>query len=218
MTPFAYPKARHRRKLSPGPYQQYKTYKPHLQQEFSRQCVYCRLPDGMKGYDAFGTDHYRPQTLFPDLECEYSNLFYACNACNSRKGDFWPTVAQQRAREFVPNPCDHAMFDHLRYRGEYVEAHSSAGRVTISVLQLNDDESRSYRRFIDGMIDIASEKLAVLRRTLDLIDKKLADVRTTDRSKLDAARVDQLAAIAEVEEYLARLTGAVLPTMSTAQP
>ena len=104
MIVFAYPRVRHRRRLSPGPFKRYQKYKDALREEFARRCVYCRLPDSVPKPEAFGVDHYRPKSQFQHLECEYSNLFYACNGCNRRKGKFWPTPAMLAARQFLGRP------------------------------------------------------------------------------------------------------------------
>ena len=80
---FMYPKERHIRRLSPPKYSRYRSYKISLQEEFYCRCVYCALPDVLKGHEAFGVDHYRPRSKFPGLEVEYTNLFYSCNICNS---------------------------------------------------------------------------------------------------------------------------------------
>ncbi len=206
LNPFLYPKAQHRRKLKPSSYSSYVRYKPALKQEFSSQCVYCRLPDGLKGEDNFGVDHYRPKSKFPELETVYTNLFYACNCCNRRKGTFWPTDEQRRAREFIPNPCDHLMFDHLRYRSAYVDPRSAAGRLTERTLMLNDEESVSYREFVLRTIATLEEKQRRLHETIRKIDQLCA---------MHPERVDELAeekAIIETDltklrEDLRRLTG-----------
>ena len=54
---------------------------------------------------------------FPELVADYTNLFYCSNGCNSRKGAFWPTSDQMTLGIYVPNPCDHVMFDHMRKNG-----------------------------------------------------------------------------------------------------
>jgi len=152
LNPFAYPKSRHRRKLSPPAYSTYKPYKPYLREEFGSRCVYCCLPDGLKGPDAFGVDHYRPRKRFPALATTYSNLFYCCNCCNSRKSQFWPSAEQLRNQEFVPNPCDHVMFQHLQYKGPIIDLKSPAGRQAEKVLDFNDRASVEYRQFVLDLI------------------------------------------------------------------
>ena len=145
MTPYAYPKTLHVRRLNPGPFKDYRTYKPYLRDEFARQCVYCRRPDGPSGQGGFGADHYRPKHSFPQLETTYSNLFYCCNACNSWKGKYWPSLEDEQQGRFVPNPCAHKMFEHLRYNVEKVEGRTVAGKHTVTLLHLDDPDEQKYR-------------------------------------------------------------------------
>lgn len=206
MNPFLYPKTQHRRTLSPRTFSYYSSYKPVLREEFRFQCVYCRLPDGVKGQDNFGVDHYRPRSLFPELTTTYSNLFYACNACNRRKGDYWPSSDELRAARFIPNPCDCIMFQHLRYRSARVEAHSAAGEHTEKRLMLNDDDSVKYREFLLGLIALAEEKARSVRETLSRLERKSSKTpeQSEDLQKETQSCIRQLE---EIERYLALLTG-----------
>lgn len=133
------------RREKPGSYSAYRSYKPYLRNEFGGQCVYCRMPDTMRGAEQFGVDHYRPKSHFPHLATTYTNLYYCCNACNSRKGNYWPTLTERRAGRLVPNPCDHVMFAHLRYRASRVESKSSTGAFALDLLDLNDQSTVTYR-------------------------------------------------------------------------
>jgi len=207
MNPFLYPKARHRRHQSPPSFSDYRRYKPYLQAEFERQCVYCRLPDTM-GHD-FGVDHYRPASRFPEFTCDYANLYYACNACNRRKGAYWPTRHQDRAGCFVPNPCDHVMFEHLRYVRAQVQARSSTGGFTIDLLDLNDDDSVLFRELvIDAIAGFEGER-AKLLRLIERLGKLHAARR--DRPAIAtrlAARLSEAESrLTTVEQHLARLSG-----------
>ena len=147
-TPFRYPKDKHFRRLRPGPFARYQSYKPALRQEFEQKCVYCRAPDGPKGLDGFGVDHYRPKSLFPTLRTTYTNLFYCCNQCNRRKGSHWP--ANPKAR--IPNPCDHEMHKHLRFASERVEGRTSQGNEALEVLDLNDPDAILMRKMVNGTL------------------------------------------------------------------
>lgn len=113
----------------------------------------------MKGYAAFGVDHYRPQKRFAELATTYSNLFYCCNQCNSRKREYWPPDNAQG--EFIPNPCDHRMYSHLRFdeRCEVV-ARSTAGLKAIEILDFNDDESVDFRNFVKNTLSLQAEKIS----------------------------------------------------------
>lgn len=192
--PFHYEKIKHTRTRTPPAFSTYKAYKTDLRIEFAGQCVYCRALDRVKGSESFGVDHYRPKKKFEHLATTYANLFYACNRCNSFKRDFWPSRQQARDHIFIPNPCDHVMFDHLRYvRGE-VHVHSSAGAFTEERLDLNDPDVVEYR---DGLITLFGATDTLLARTKKLLDVAQAtlDAATTDRDR-DEARIvrDQLAA------------------------
>jgi uncharacterized protein (TIGR02646 family) len=136
-TPYVYPKTRHTRTEQPRQWRRYQTYKRTLQREFREQCVYCRKADH-GDRDSFGVDHFRPKSLFPQLAVDYTNLFYACNPCNARKGDYWPDDEHAHADMFIPNPCDHVMFEHLRYVDGTTHAKSRTGQFTIARLDLND--------------------------------------------------------------------------------
>lgn len=144
---FQYPKAKHRRRLAPRRFKNYKTYKRYLQTEFSRVCVYCRQPDSSAPNLSFSVDHYRPKGIhrFAQLICDYDNLYYCCGSCNSRKSDYWPL--DEKIGPFVVAPCEHEMAAHLRFNGTtgIVEARTPEGKHTEELLQLNDTATVQYR-------------------------------------------------------------------------
>jgi hypothetical protein len=164
MNPFVYPKSEHIRREKPGALSPYPRYKPFLRREFERKCIYCRMPDSMKDIELYGVEHYRPKGRFPGLITSYSNLFYACNPCNRRKGEYWPTRGKGKTH-FVPNPCDQQMYKHLRFNGPVVEVKSTAGQVARELLDLNDPEAVAYRKFILEAIETYSKKKTALENT-----------------------------------------------------
>ncbi len=182
MNPFLYPKTKHVRQQTPRQYATYQSFKPALQREFRRRCVYCQMPDSIVNPQLYGVDHYRPKTLFPEWETRYENLFYCCNPCNSRKGDYWPSVAKLRTH-FIPNPCDHEMFRHLRFRGATVTRRSNAGAIALRLLDLNDPEVVKKRELVIESIAVFLEKraeLLLLRGQLLCLDRAdaKADIQT----------------------------------------
>lgn len=179
--PFIYPKVAHIRTQTPPIYTDYKKYKPILQLEFGRQCVYCRAMDN-KGYETFGVDHYRPKKHFPTLENEYLNLYYSCNRCNSLKGSYWPTPKQRKLRQFIPNPCENIMFDHLRYRVGNVISMSEAGELTLDLLDLNDPIAVRFREGLIGAIEQISSLLKISTRTIKEIQVRLANASNSSQA------------------------------------
>ena len=85
---FDYPEPREQRRHGPAGYTEYKYYRPWLRDEFVFRCVYClkRETWGQVTFD-FELDHFKPQSLDPQLSLDYMNLVYACRRCNAVKRD-----------------------------------------------------------------------------------------------------------------------------------
>jgi hypothetical protein len=196
-----FPADRHERGPDPGPFVEHRSYKTHLQREFSRKCVYCRIPDGLKGDEAFGVDHYLPKSRFPDLIVAWSNLFYACNVCNTWKGESVSTPDL-----FLPNPCEHRMSDHLQYSDSDVEAYTAHGEWLAELLHLK--ERRQLREFIlfaaGSFLKIRSE----LVDDLAVLEDRLDDTRSAEElSSLKAAIRDTVQELEQVDRHIERLIG-----------
>ena len=170
--PFLYPEAKHRRRLSPGPFSDYRTFKPYLREEFRGKCVYCRVPDGLMKPEGFCVEHYRPRKRFPELECAYTNLFYACNGCNNKKGIYWPSGEESAKGIVLLNPCDMVMSEHVRFRGATVMPRSKQGEFFIDWLQLNELRSVKYRSYLLALIKSHVEALRRLRLTRTQLARK----------------------------------------------
>lgn len=180
--PFVYPKVRHVRTITPPKLSSYRRYKKYLRQEFRGQCVYCRMPDSIMGVSQFGADHYKPQSRYPNLSTEYENLYYCCNGCNSNKGDAPPIGMPPDI--FVPNPCDHVMYAHMRYKRAEVEHITKAGQYTVELLDLNEETLVARREDNLHMIDvleISMSELAAAKKNLNR-KKKTGEITESDFS------------------------------------
>jgi hypothetical protein len=160
----------------------------------------------MKGYESFGVDHYRPRKLFLHLSTTYSNLFYSCNCCNSRKGDFWPNASQVRDKEFIPNPCDRVMFEHLQYKGAVITLKTPAGKQAEKILDFNDPASVEYRQFV---LDVIADMERNRRELVELIKKievriELSPDRADELKKEKDSAEDDLE---RTKKHLTRLCG-----------
>ena len=205
MNPFVYPKVRHVRRERPGLLSPYSAYKPYLQREFERKCIYCRMPDSMKDYESYGVDHYRPKSLFENLLTTYSNLFYCCNPCNRRKGGYWPPRGKGKTH-YVPNPCDHKMFQHLRFKGATIETSSQAGVVAEELMDLNAPDVVAYRTLILDAITMYEGKRVELKKALlQIRAKRTEGTVTADAADQAIAKLD--ARLVKVNGYLNRLVG-----------
>jgi len=194
--PFVYPQTKHQRVQSPQQFNDYKKYKPYLRDEFYRICVYCRKPDGMTGNAGFSVEHYRPKSRFPELECSYENLFYCCMACNSRKHTYWPKPAEEKTR-YIPNPCDHEMFAHLRYRGPKVISKSEVGEFALAKLDLNDPSAVAQREAHLECIAALKQKAVVVAKRLKEIKRRrnIGTMSSAPAAKAEAAYSAELARV-----------------------
>ncbi|MEA2563180.1 MAG: hypothetical protein QOH06_4684 [Acidobacteriota bacterium] len=196
-----FPRKRHLRGPDPGPFSYPQAYKAHLRGEFLSKCVYCRVPDGLKGYEGFGVDHYLPASRFPALAVAWSNLFYACNVCNTWKSDCLSTPER-----FLPNPCEHRMADHLQYRGAEVETFTAHGEWLADLLHL--DERRRLREFILSALGRFLRARIELLGDLVALEDRIEIVRSAEeRSFLEIAIQETGQELERVDRQIELLTG-----------
>jgi hypothetical protein len=163
------------------------------------------MPDSMKDYEHFGVDHYRPKSRFDNLLTTYSNLFYCCNPCNRRKGEYWPPRGQGTTH-YIPNPCDHEMFRHLRFKGATIETRSMVGVVAEELMDLNDPEAVAYRTFIlDAITTYEGKRVELEKALLQIRAQRTEGAVVADTADQAIAKLD--AYLVEVNCYLDRLVG-----------
>lgn len=156
--------------------------------EFGGQCIYCRKIDVDQDPSAFHVDHYKPKSLYPDLICEYTNLFYSCAHCNRFKDDH-PSL---NSFDEIPNPCSHVMSQHLRYSNEEIEGLTVNGRFTEELLRLNDDVSLEYRReyisrillLIQAVLSVKSNKDEESNKLIGEAIRQIARMTAADEVKI----------------------------------
>lgn len=131
-------------------YRQYERYRPWLRDEFVFRCVYCLKREQWgtirRTYDI---DHFRPQTLRPELALDYDNLLYACASCNSAKG-----------QASTPDPCECMLDGDVIVREDgSIEARTAPARKLIRVLGLDAPDYREYRNLWIGIVQMANPEL-----------------------------------------------------------
>ena len=83
---FDYPEPREQRRHGPSGYSAYESYRPWLRDEFDFRCVYCLKRETWGQVTSeFELDHFKPQSVNPELRVDYANLVYACRRCNGVK-------------------------------------------------------------------------------------------------------------------------------------
>jgi hypothetical protein len=137
---FVYPDQPHVRRHGLAGYTTYPAYKPWLRDDFRFRCVYCLERERWypSGQAAFGVDHTRAQSKsqFRHLLCDYENLVYACNRCNSAK--------RERA---LLNPCTSALSEHVWIDDDgTAHALTKQGRRLVNILGLNQIDVKTFRQ------------------------------------------------------------------------
>lgn len=138
--PFTYSDRPHVRKHGPGGYTDYARYKPWLRDEFSFRCVYCLQRERWypNGHAGFGVEHVKPKARpeYQDLICDYRNLVYACNRCNSLKRD-----------AIVLDPCETSFSSHIRVSADgQIRGLTPHGCDLVDRLGLDEIGPKSARR------------------------------------------------------------------------
>lgn len=93
----------------------------------------------------FTIDHYEPRSARSDLEDEYSNLMYACDECNTRKGDRCPPDnARANGYRFFRPDVD-VYQEHFGKNGIRLKHKTTVGEFTIDAIDLNRQTLRRLR-------------------------------------------------------------------------
>ena len=177
------------RSTSPKQFSDYAKYRPYLRVDFCYRCAYCLRQEGHNGGEAnFCIDHHQPvRGAFgkPDLECEYTNLYYTCCECNENKADKWPTEAQRQKGYRFLNPCqpedDHSLHWVFHSNGT-LEALTNVGKYTEIMLLL----SRPGLQYWRAKMYLLQQKAEEIENTLfpqlepqdrDALQKELEGIR-----------------------------------------
>ncbi|MCX6186214.1 MAG: HNH endonuclease [Bacteroidetes bacterium] len=120
----------------------YSDWKEPLSIEGKEQCVYCAINiNSFGGIRNFHVEHYRPKVKdkFPELEHEYSNLFFACAICNGFKSDDWKNEPSENFdNDSYPDPSKVDYSDFLFINPlDLVESNLITGKYIIQKLFLN---------------------------------------------------------------------------------
>lgn len=170
MNGFEYPNQPHVRRHGPAGYSDYESYRDWLRDEFLFRCVYCLHRE--KWYNrsaAFHIDHFIPVVSDAGAICEYTNLLYACAACNEAKN----------AILGLPDPCKVAFGDCLRVKADgQVQSLNKHGEKLLQILRLNSPKNVEYRSRLMRMFDALQKSAPELYQEWMSFPNDLPDLRT----------------------------------------
>lgn len=138
----------------------YGEYKRYLRYDFYYSCAYCTMTEAEAKAIRFTIDHYEPQSAMPELVKDYGNLMYACEECNSRKGDLTPPASARSHgfRFFRPDEDLHADHFRLEMVGDSIEVRglTPVGEFSIDGVDLNRSSLRRLRAIRASMLECHS--------------------------------------------------------------
>jgi len=136
------------RRQNPPAFNDYTRYKPYLRLDFRWQCCFCGVRERKWGGSShFAVEHFRPKKQFPELETTYSNLYYACDMCNSYKSSRWPNDGEIAVDRRFFDPCTDLATKHFSVDNSgNLQHHSNCGFYTIKSIRLNREVSVKLRR------------------------------------------------------------------------
>lgn len=129
----------------------YSDWKPQIAEECYHQCIYCCISEGhWGGMDNFHIEHFRPKSLFADLENNIVNLFYSCPVCNRFKSNDWKNEPDLNQVSYIdPSVVDYTTIFELdpttnKLSGLYIASRYMLERLYLNRPQLIN-ERREYR-------------------------------------------------------------------------
>jgi 5-methylcytosine-specific restriction endonuclease McrA len=145
----------------------YGEYREHLRHDFFCSCAYCSMSEAEALAIRFTIDHYEPKTARPELENEYSNLMYACDECNTRKGDRSPPPDARANGIRFYRPDTDVFDDHFELSGIRLNPRTSIGDYSIEAIDLNRYQLRKLRELRQRLAncqDMVAQGVLALRR------------------------------------------------------
>jgi hypothetical protein len=118
-------------------------YRRCLRLDFKNRCAYClsheREVAPGQAYGGFEVEHFRPESRFPKCRDQYSNLLWACQACNRAKRAQWPTDAEARQGCHFVDPTSEGLGKYVDLQGDRVVSVNTnpAGDYMIEAICLN---------------------------------------------------------------------------------
>jgi hypothetical protein len=177
---------------------EYGEYLPVLRKDFWYSCAYCTITEAEARAIRFEIDHYEPVSARDDLRHEYSNLMYACEECNSLKGDRTPPQSARDAGKRFFRVDEDIRSEHFEPKGIRVEGKTTVGEFTVDAVDLNRYSLRRLREIRQKLMDsevfvsegvtalssfaidrlspqIRGDALAAINKALELTDKVFGD-------------------------------------------
>lgn len=146
----------------------YSDHREELKKDYKCRCGYCNDIDLWRTV-WFEIDHFVPQKYLKTIkETDYSNLVYACRACNNSKRAHWPTgdeLIHHQSDEGFIDPCDEEYEKQfLRYTNGRIIHKTQLGKWMYYKLKLHKPQHEIIWQIVelDNLIEECEEILATI--------------------------------------------------------
>lgn len=137
----------------------------------NNKCAYCEC-DITEESKYLEVEHFHHKDNYPNEVVEWDNLLPSCKKCNGTKG------VHDTYIEPIINPCDQDPRDYLSLVNYRLKGKNNFGKLTISVLDLNNQDRHCKKRFEIG--NVTHQKLEDF---LDLIEEYATGKSISTRRK-----------------------------------
>jgi hypothetical protein len=192
---------------------EYPAYKQHLRVDFFHSCAYCTISEAEARAIRFTIDHYESREARKDLVNEYGNLMYACDICNTRKGDRYPPLEARKDGYRFFRPDQDIRSDHFERSDIFIREKTTVGWYTIQTLDLNRLSLKRIRELrarlsecdqyvVDGItalrsfpadtlpLDVRAKALKKIKEAMDVADDLGAAIDSVLRDFAKSPLVD----------------------------
>lgn len=135
------------------------------------KCCYCEANINEES-KYLEVEHFHHKNEYKDEVLEWENLLPSCKKCNGTKND------HDTKLEPIIDPSKIDPKNHLKYWRYRVKGSDEIGKLTVSVLKLNDQDRLVKKRFEIG--NAIQDKLEQLN---ELIDDYISGIQTSTRRK-----------------------------------
>lgn len=137
----------------------------------NNKCCYCEANINEES-KYLEVEHFHHKDVYKDEVLEWENLLPSCKKCNGTKND------HDTKLEPIIDPSKIDPKDHLKYWRYRIKGSDELGKLTVSVLNLNDQDRLVKKRFEIG--NAIQEKLEQLN---ELTDDYINGIQTNTRRK-----------------------------------
>lgn len=137
----------------------------------NNKCAYCEC-DITEESKYLEVEHFHHKDQYPDEVVEWNNLLPSCKKCNGTKG------SHDTYKEPIINPCDDNPQEYLILKNYRLKGKDDFGKLTISVLDLNNQDRHCKKRF-----EIGNATYQKLEDFLELIEEYETGKSTSTRRK-----------------------------------